>query len=533
MSRVAILLLALAMPGAAWAQLCEARDTTGEELQYLRRLSLDLRGRVPTLDELQSVIDNGAVDPATIDAFLASDDFLHQMRQHHRDLLWANLGAQRLANNQFLLQPSARAPTPPLAIPAQNRRNIYRGGNVACRDEPAEFDREGNIVTIEEPDPAFPDRTVRREGYVEVEPYWAPGTTVKVCAFDAQVAEQGTNPRNPNARVNCRAGAAQDCGCGPGLSFCFTLQTMQRVVRMMTEQLLQTVDAVVAADRPYTDLVLGTETVVNGPLVHYFTYQTATGINFVAARPDPGYALPEIGFDEEDWLPVTTSGLHAGVLTLPGYLLRFQSDRGRANRFYNAFLCQSFQAPPEGLPASSDDCHDEPDLTKRCGCAYCHVAVEPAAMHWGRWSEAGLAELDTETFPIEQPACATPRGANSPLCRRFYLTAANHPKEEPYLGTLLPYVFGDDHPDRAEIIEAGPRRLAQQAVDSGRFANCTVRKLWTRLLGRAPRPDEDPTIAELASDFAAGGYVVRDLARTLVTRREYVEAGHFTGEVAQ
>ena len=525
--RMLLTALALTVPGASWAQICEARGVQ-EELQYLRRLSLDLRGRIPTLEELRRVVDDGAVAPETIDAFVASEDFLHQMRAHHRALLWANLGPQRLANNAFLLRASARQGDAPLFIPAQVRTQAYRGGQVPCRDEPATYDEGGDIVTVDEPDPRDPERVVRREGYVEVAPYWAPDTTVKVCAFDAQESTRGENPRNPDGPpVDCRRGNAADCGCGPNLRWCFTLQTMQHIVRLMTDQMLQTTDDIVSQDRPYTEVVLGTETVVNGPLVHYFRHMTLAGLNLVAASPDPGYALPDVRYDEEAWVPVTQGGKHAGILTLPGFLLRFQSNRGRANRFYDAFLCQSFQAPAEGLPASSDDCHDEPDLTKRCGCSYCHVAVEPAAMHWGRWSEAGLMALDEETFPRVLDACATPRGRGSPLCRRFYLTEASHPKEVPYVGTLLPYVFADEHPDRAEIVEAGPRRLARQAVDSGRFANCTVRKLWTRILGRPPTPAEDVTTQEMAQAFAQGGYVLRDLVRALVTRPEYQQAGHF------
>ena len=43
---------------------------------------------------------------------------------------------------------------------------------------------------------------------------------------------------------------------------------------------------------------------------------------------------------------------HAGVLTSPAYLLRFQTHRARANRFHVSFLCQPFVAPDGGLPAT-------------------------------------------------------------------------------------------------------------------------------------------------------------------------------------
>ena len=58
---------------------CEADPT-----RYLRQLSLDLRGRPPSMDELYQVERDGAVAPAMIDAMLASDDFLVQARAWHR-----------------------------------------------------------------------------------------------------------------------------------------------------------------------------------------------------------------------------------------------------------------------------------------------------------------------------------------------------------------------------------------------------------------------------------------------------------------
>src|SRR5688572_15563860 len=94
--------LLLALPLAALfgatraeAQVCEP-DSKQEALSYLRRLSLDLLGRLPTYDELASVATNGAVDPSMIDAMLASEDAVVQLRAYHRDLLWANISNQRL-----------------------------------------------------------------------------------------------------------------------------------------------------------------------------------------------------------------------------------------------------------------------------------------------------------------------------------------------------------------------------------------------------------------------------------------------------
>jgi hypothetical protein len=220
-------------------------------------------------------------------------------------------------------------------------------------------------------------------------------------------------------------------------------------------------------------------------------------------------------------------------LTLPGFLLKFQSNRGRANRFYNAFLCRNFQAPEGGLPAPSDACNDEPDLTQRCGCAFCHSTVEPAAAAWGRWTEAGLAPMAGDEFPRYRDRCdpsSNPRAANDFFCRRFYMIDPVHEKEMAYSGQLISYVFADEHPGRGDTIEAGPRGLAEQAIVSGEFAKCTTQRVWSQFIGREATSTEDEVMTALAQSFSEL-FTLRDLIRSVVTRPEYRYAGLYEQEV--
>ena len=231
------------------------------------------------------MIDDGVVVGGTVEDMLTSDGFAHQIRAYHLELLWTSLGTQRLANNTFKLATGrGRNAGAPLASIANARRAIYRGGAVSCRNEPAEFDADGNILAIEEEFPAGSGNIVRREGYVDVEPYWAPGTTVRVCAYDAQENEFGTNPQG--RPVPCRQAVAPDCGCGPNLRSCFTGQTEQNVLRAMVEQTLEFSVRTVTEDHPYTDVITGHGFRVNGPLVHYYKYQSSAAPNFVAASSD-------------------------------------------------------------------------------------------------------------------------------------------------------------------------------------------------------------------------------------------------------
>lgn len=85
--------VASAAPSAS-APACPA--CTADATRYLRQLSLDLRGRPPTLDELAEVERVGEVAPTTIDAWLRSDEFLSQVEHWHKALLWPTLDGFRV-----------------------------------------------------------------------------------------------------------------------------------------------------------------------------------------------------------------------------------------------------------------------------------------------------------------------------------------------------------------------------------------------------------------------------------------------------
>lgn len=203
---------------------------------------------------------------------------------------------------------------------------------------------------------------------------------------------------------------------------------------------------------------------------------------------------------------------------MPLFLLKFSSDRGRATRFYNAFLCTHFQAPPGGLPPASDNCHDEPNLMKRCGCKYCHQTVEPAAAYWGRWAESGMAVLNSEKYPRISSFCKKIQNRYNATCRRFYFYP-NDDKEMQYLGYLRSYVFST--PSMGDNIEKGPISLAQKSIDDGSFATCTTRRMWTWFVGKAPHAQQETQILELASQFKKNKYDLLKLIQAIVSTPEY------------
>jgi hypothetical protein len=517
-----------------------------EELQFLRRLSLDLRGRLPSDAEIDWVVNTGQVGEGLLDDMLASTDFLHQMTEYHRALLWTNLELVRLSPFSWNIgRNRVTAGGAYIHWMSSNARSTrYRGVREVCLDRSAEFNPDGSIVfwdDVERPG-------VKKEGWVWVTPYWDTTSRIRVCASDAQVAESAPRTRggNPSQMMDCGSASAFNstfCGCGENLRYCqFGNTTRLPVVRSWNVQLERLVQKVIAADRPYTDVLTAKDMDINGPINHFLTHQNRTGGNFIRAEGTLNHDLPaELTFeDDKEWRAVERSDLHAGLLTLPGFLMKFQSNRGRANRFFNAFRCEPFQAPPDGLPASDSSCHDEPNLTTRCGCSYCHVGVEPAAAYWGRFAEAGIRTLNPGDFPAFDQDCID--RAYQPHCRAYYYTdavdAEKHPVLASYRGKLRSLLFADDHLGQvgnsfAVNIEQGPLGVAQAAIADGSFQRCATQRLWAHLLGREVRELEATEVALLGENWAAESFNLKALVKAIVSGPAYRQAGNYGREGVQ
>jgi hypothetical protein len=514
-------LLWVLLAATAHAQVCLPQKSSKQSaLQYLRRLSLDLRGFSPSYQEMMEVVKAGKVSDSIIDRFLNSKEFLSQISKYHKDLLWNNILNLRITGQTYRL--SGNGTSSPFFIASVGRRRSYRGGIVSCLNEPAAYDANGNIKCKQKEMTAANGSkyVVCQEGYVMISPYWAPGSKVKVCAYDANTAE---NYKSGTRTISCGASGSKLCGCGPGLRFCQRGNTtQQQILRAMMDQMKRFIETIIKNNEPYHKILTKNEVEVNGPLSHYLRYQTRTGGNLLYALPTQNFEVPTVAFHETTkWVKVQRKTLHSGLLTLPGYLLKFSANRSRANRFYNAFLCKYFEAPKNGLPLANDACHNEPNLMQRCGCKYCHIGVEPAAAYWGRWAEAGVAPLNTKDFPVYLKACDDDpaKSRRNATCRRLYFFDPHHPKEQKYKGQLISYMFAT--PQMKQNIEVGPRLLAQKAITSGEFASCTTRKMWKWFTGAAASSQQEQLIKNLTGQFKQKNYNLKQLIKAIVTTAEY------------
>jgi hypothetical protein len=489
--------------------------------RYLRALTFDLQGRPPTLDEYQRIedeLETASDDQISGDQIIGQDwiaellegtEFAQQATRFHHGMLWNNITNINLYNNRSILNRTQ-------SIYWRNSvATIYRGERVVCLDEPARFGSNGTILTRLQEDGS------EREGWVWVNPYWDPENPVKVCAFDAQEAEFSNNGTwcGTNGGSN-----RSDCGCGLDMKWCVTGSVRNMITRSLGESLDRLVQWVFESGDSYIDLFSSPRFFINGPLVHFFTHHMQRGRYTLSPSPINSDRLPNLNYtDQDQWIPITLGANASGILTHPAYLIRFQTNRARANRFFDAFLCSPFQPPEGGLPVADEESVRNPDLQLRAGCKYCHALLEPAASYWGRWTEQGIAYLEPDQFPSERSDCLTCALTNQGCtneCRTHYLTTALSEQEIPYLGKLKAYTFR--RTEHGNNVEQGPKLLAFAEVADQRLPQCVAQRASEWLLGRELNSEQDRLwVNQLGIEFARSGFNYRSLVLSIVQNERY------------
>jgi hypothetical protein len=234
----------------------------------------------------------------------------------------------------------------------------------------------------------------------------------------------------------------------------------------------------------------------------------------VPANPD---------FNDRNWRVVERSGAHSGILTMPAFSLRFQTNRGRANRARIA-LTNRYFAPPTG-PDTQGCSPDSDNLTERCTCRYCHATLEPLAGYFAPVAEAGSTLVtDRKLFPIDRPECLPKAGKKQidPYCSRFY----DIDPESSHPGRLLTHLIYQEVPEVAQAIEAGPEGLAQRWIADKSFFRGTVEHVFESFVGRplildAADPNDETSLRDQLTDELAQKDDFVALVRTIVTLPQY------------
>lgn len=524
--------LYMALLGALWApgSVAQAQESTNEaeacapaqartdKYRHLRALSLDLRGVPPTAQEYEALAEHDDVPEAWVDQWLESKDFAQRTVRWHRAQLWNNISNQNIVSVSRGLAYSSQTYWRNGTMAVR-----LRGRNVPCLNEQARLSTgelvespmdltRGELRVEAQPDGSS------REGWVMVEPYWAPGSKVKVCAFDAR-EDAATSSGSPcNERLTQ---SDVECGCGPNMIWCAPGSVQLEIKRAMAEQLDRIVEWVILEKRPYIELFTTKKTFFNGPLVYYWRHLWSLGSNIVN-EPNPlnQEFLPALSYEQGDTWVEGFAGQHAaGVLTAPAYLIRFQTDRARATQFFTKFRCQPFQPPNDGLKLS-DDAH--PDLQQREGCKYCHALLEPAASYWGRWREQSAGYLWPQSFPAISEACkscAQTGRSCSADCRTHYVMNTAESQMVPYAGHLNAYLFRK--PEHEANVEQGPALLATSSVADNSLLSCLVQRSAETYLGRPVLSSEQAWVDQTIREFSDSQFDYPSIIKRIIMSETY------------
>lgn len=507
-----------------------------DPLRLLRQTSLDVRGEIPSFEELERVriaADRTAEVELITEEMFDGDAYRRTLREYHASLLWSTVDEDVLPR-----LPSPQARILPLGTSeiwsAPSKERIYRrGSGVRCVDQeqPADmYDATGRPLHLEEySDPTCSGGLCRQEGWVWVTPYWDPESQVRVCAFDAQEFEVG------NTDESCDEYSINDsrCGCGPSLLRCgrFTDSMDDEARDALAEEPLRIFEWVITEDRSYLDAFRTQTTFVNGPSAHYYEWLTgvrdeqrdSSTIGYDHAYGD----IPDLGYPETNsWVQIEREGSHSGVLTTFAYLIRFASNRARANRFYTAFYCDPFIPPEGGIPAEEGE--PPANLRERAGCEGCHEVLEPAAAHWGRWRTSGtfgLLREDLVSFELPRDECAScAEGSEeecSDFCQSYYVTADNSHPDEYAEFAGMPQAAAWLEPAELDHLQVGPSGLLDEPTEQRQLAQCTVRTLATHLYGRELEPADLEWLAAQTDELQASNYSFNALVRRLLADPRY------------
>ncbi|MGB5704353.1 MAG: hypothetical protein WBM48_16160 [Polyangiales bacterium] len=521
---ITIGLLALVVSGVLPVSVSEAQSpeicAPVEQLdkyRYLRQLTLDLYGRIPTVEEYERLHALDDVTEQMIDEMIGSSEFYDQLRSYHRNLLWANLGDDDLVG-QIIQEEGDDTFRVWLN---RDKRDNYRGRDVPCLDmEHTNFDTDGRALPMVEnylEGDCAGGEGCTMDGWVEVQPYWARGTTIRVCAFDAQPHTDAT-PRDDGEPRTCDQVGDGDplCGCAADLRHCTARGVNYDVVHdALLEEPMRVFEQVIAAGEPYMNALSTRTTAMNGALAHYYRY---------LARDNDSELqnVPELPYDA-DWQQVEREPYHSGILTTLGFLRRFASHRARVNRLYTAFLCTPFEAPSGGLPPATDECSQDPNLASRCGCATCHETIEPATTHWGRWEEGDdfVYLEDISTFSDNCANCE--KGSCSNYCKTFYITReleTTPGSVDDELGKLKTLAWRTEAETPA--LDVGPSALVTRPEYQQQIASCAVRSFSEHVFGRELSAEERTGwLTEKTSAFEANGHDFLAMVKDIVTDERY------------
>jgi len=311
----------------------------------------------------------------------------------------------------------------------------------------------------------------------------------------------------------------------------------------MRREPIELMKFIVNGDRPWTDMVAGNYTVVNGVLAQYLGAQVQGTFTNVA--------------DDTEWRQATipearlsATREHAGVLSTHAWLDSFPTTATNRNRHRVYVLAKQFLATDVNALAQrpiDDGGRFVMPTVENPACSACHDTIDPIAAGFSNWAE------NNRFLPFKSGGgkdIALPnsyRSNNYPkdaAGRAFYAEGDNWFRDE-----KAPGYGGTPMPGGVQGSPTALQWLGQQVAADQRFAMGAVHFWYEAVFGReplsAPVDQTGPSAAqqlaaytaqhqefeEIAARFKAGGYRVKDLLADLVLSR-WFRADKATGATA-
>lgn len=551
--------------------------------RILRRITLTLSGRVPTIEEyeaLQNAADPEPVLQKAIDDGLASPDFYNQM---------VDFGHRWITNGEFTTgaQGDGYSGNMSTHLGTCGAMTKHPGAFYIVQESPVadnfcdDLDVNGNAA------PA-PMETV--------EPWWAPGTQVTVVG--PAVNKDLTMTLN-GKEVNCASsttlyynvGPANElgCGCGPNLVWCYpgtglgsgSSRNDQHQRRHVWDEPARFVAHLAWHDKPLSDLVTGNYTVGNNLVrAEYLRLARRMGTypeldqNTTWWKPamdaglrdpihtDPNDPMAWREFVVEElapflisatadkkptgdlsrtfqWDPRTSTDpapgiAAAGVLTMPGVNSSFVRERPRAARFLEIFACRKFTPPPPELNLGPPG----DDLAKTGTCQHCHKLMDPVAIAFKRWdygynyyvpmallTDVGPWKITPEQIEGKYPYNTSPFNRWASSWKPGTVLTPVTPEDVMKNPGALAY---DTMPVEYDVLgvhpdgTSGPLGFGKVLVNSGAFDRCAAQKLYEAFVGHELDPEREALyVTALGQEFAKGGRKVKPFVKSLFGKAEF------------
>jgi hypothetical protein len=425
--------------------------TPAADHEVLRRLSLDLRGTSATETELKALTDGATSIDAFVDDFIDSSDFDKTFLLYHNDIVRPRTG---LFSTPVSFSRVATATVDGQSVVMSERLRGERDSGACARDQ-----------------------------VVDVSPWWARKTTLKVCKDSART-DVTVMVKGKPLRCDTEEGqASQACGCGKNLVHCYVDSIREPTIASMKNEMAMLAMQVVREDRPYSEVLTADWTMLDGKLDVF--YHKLWGGQGDLVDPDA----------DRGWHRVQRDPRHSGVLSSPAMLNFFYNGRRWAQRTLESYFCHETTPDFDLLDDSIDAGHtiavpyrDSPDLmpsqtvTEGRACAACHLQLDAVARAKDRWDYFGHYY---EVMPGKRPL---------PI-----------PQDVVFNGAVVDGIDG----------------LGKALASSETFHDCVVNQAWEHMTGHRFRPDETATRRALVAQFRQQNLSFKSLVKQIARTPEY------------